>query len=207
MALSRWRDVWRRFTGRGAYPHELAFLLTLPLRRLIQPPGALLRRLGLARDSHVLEIGPGPGYFSVDVARAVPSGRLVLYDLQREMLAKTRRRLARDRAANAAFVQGDGARLPFRAGSFDVAFLVAVLGEVPDPEACVESLRRVLRPGGLLSLSETIGDPDALSQEQARALVERNGFEVEAVFTDRVGFTMNARSRPQPPSACRRDPE
>ncbi len=206
MALSRWRGVWRRFTGRGAYPHELAFLLTLPPRRLIQPPGALLRRLGLERDSNVLEIGPGPGYFSVAVARAVPEGKLVLFDLQREMLAKARRRLARHRAANAAFVQGDGARLPFRAGSFDVAFLVAVLGEVPDPEGCIESLRRVLRHGGLLSLSETIGDPDALSQEQARSLVERNGFEVEAVFTDRAGFTLNARSRPQQPSAGRRGP-
>ena len=108
---------------------------------------------------------------------------------------------------NAAFVQGDGARLPFRVGSFDVAFLVAVLGEVPDPEGCIESLRRVLRPGGLLSLTETIGDPDALTQEQARALVERNGFEVEAVFTDRVGFTLNARSRSQRPSAGRRYPE
>jgi ubiquinone/menaquinone biosynthesis C-methylase UbiE len=123
------------------------------------------------------------------------------------MLLKARRRLARDRAANAAFVQGDGARLPFRVGSFDVAFLVAVLGEVPDPEGCIESLRRVLRPGGLLSLTETIGDPDALTQEQARALVERNGFEVEAVFTDRVGFTLNARSRSQRPSAGRRYPE
>ncbi|MBM4336499.1 MAG: class I SAM-dependent methyltransferase [Deltaproteobacteria bacterium] len=199
MALSRWRDVWRRFTGRGAYPHELAFLLTIPLRRLIQPPGVLLRRLDLRRESNVLEIGPGPGYFSVAVARAVPSGRLVLYDLQREMLAKARRRLARHRAANAAFVQGDGARLPFRAGSFDVAFLVAVLGEVPDPEGCIESMRRVLRPGGLLSLTETIGDPDALTQDQARALVERKGFEVEAVFADRAGFTLNARSRSQHP--------
>src|SRR5512145_652167 len=87
-AVARWRDVWRRFSGRGAYPHELAFLLTLPLRRLIQPPARLVARLGLAPDARVLELGPGPGYFSVELARAVPRGRVVLYDLQREMLAK-----------------------------------------------------------------------------------------------------------------------
>jgi hypothetical protein len=35
MNLERWKDVWRRFSGRGAYPHELAALLLFPLRRLV----------------------------------------------------------------------------------------------------------------------------------------------------------------------------
>jgi len=195
MGLSRWRDVWRRFSGRGAYPHELAFMLTIPLRRLIQSPRSLVRRLHLQPDSRVLELGPGPGYFSADVARTVPHGRLVLFDLQREMLAKARRRLRRASATNAVFVQGDGSRLPFRSATFDVAFLVAVLGEVPDPAGCVESLHRVLRPGGLLSITETIGDPDALSQEDVKALAASKGFEFVEATVDRVGFTASFRAR------------
>ncbi len=189
MYLSHWRDVWRRFSGRGAYPHELAFVLTIPLRRLIQSPRTLVRRLKLQRDARVLELGPGPGYFSAEVAREIPQGRLVLFDLQREMLAKARRRLRRAGVVNAAFVQGDGSRLPFRAGSFDVAFLVAVLGEISDPAACLESLHRVLRPGGLLSITETIGDPDALSQADAKTLAESKGFELVEVFVERAGFS------------------
>jgi ubiquinone/menaquinone biosynthesis C-methylase UbiE len=195
MDLTRWRDVWRRFSGRGAYPHELAFMLTLPLRRLIQSPRTLVGRLHLQPDSRVLEVGPGPGYFSADAARELPRGRLVLFDLQREMLEKARRRLHRADLANAAFVQGDGARLPFRSGSFDVAFLVAVLGEVPDSAGCLESLHRVLRPGGLLSITETIGDPDALSQVDTRALAEAKGFEFVEVIVDRAGFTASFRAR------------
>ena len=194
MSLSRWRDVWRRFSGRGAYPHELAFLLTIPLRRIIQPPRTLVRRLQLQHDSRVLEVGPGPGYFSAEVAREIPRGRLVLFDLQREMLVKARIRLRRSGAANVDFAQGDGSRLPFRAASFGVAFLVAVLGEVPDPAACVESLHRVLRPGGLLAITETIGDPDALSQEGLKALMQSKGFEVVELFVDRAGFTATFRS-------------
>jgi ubiquinone/menaquinone biosynthesis C-methylase UbiE len=195
MGLTRWRDVWRRFSGRGAYPHELAFLLTLPLRRLIQSPRTLVGRLHLQPDSRVLELGPGPGYFSVEITRELPRGGLVLFDLQREMLAKARRRLQRAGEANAAFVQGDGSRLPFRSGSFDVAFLVAVLGEVPDTAGCLRSLRRVLRPGGLLSISETVGDPDALSQADVRALAESHGFEFVDVFVDRAGFAASFRAR------------
>jgi len=201
VSLSHWREVWRRFSGRGAYPHELAFLLTIPLRRLVQRPRTLVRRLQLQRDSRVLELGPGPGYFSVEVAREIPQGRLVLFDLQREMLVKARRRLGRRGVVNAVFVQGDGERIPFRAGSFDAAFLVAVLGEVPDPAACVESLHRVLRPGGLLSITETLGDPDALSQEDVKALARSKGFGAADVFVDRIGFTATFRALVRDPNA------
>lgn len=194
MSLSHWRDVWRRFSGRGAYPHELAFLLTIPLRRLIQSPRTLVRRLQLERDSRVLEVGPGPGYFSAEVSREIPQGRLVLFDLQREMLAKASRRLRRAGVANVSFAQGDGASLPFRTGSFDVAFLVTVLGEVPDSAACVKSLHRVIRTGGLLLISESIGDPDAISREDLTALVRANGFELAELFADRAGFTATFRS-------------
>ena len=193
--IARWRDVWRRFSGRGAYPHELAFVLTLPLRRFLQPPEALVARLALAPDARVLELGPGPGWFSPHVARALPRGKLVLYDLQREMLAKARRRLNRAGVANAAFVQGDGARLPFRDASFDVAFLVAVLGEVPDPAACVAELRRVLRAGGLLALTETRCDPDALSRDDLVALAQPRGFALECVDLERAAFTARFRAQ------------
>lgn len=194
-AIGRWRDVWRRFSGRGAYPHELAFLLTLPLRRWIQPPAALVARLRLEPDARVLELGPGPGWFSREVARALPRGRIVLFDLQREMLAKARLRLARAGLANAAFVQGDGASLPFRDASFDVAFGVAVLGEVPDTAACLRALRRVLRPGALLSITETRGDPDALSQEALVTLARAAGFELDEIAAERASFTASFRAR------------
>lgn len=192
-ALDRLRDVWRRFTGRGTYPHELAFLLLTPLRALVLSPAEVVRRLGAAPDARVLEIGPGPGYFSRAVAGHLGSGRLELLDLQREMLAKARRRLLRDGRATAGFTQGDAARLPYRDGAFDAAFLVAVLGEVADPPACVAEVARVLRPGGVLSVSELPGDPDALSEAAVRRMAEAAGLAPAERFATRGGFTANYR--------------
>ena len=192
-ALRRFRDVWRRFSGRGAYPHQLSFVLLTPLRALLLSPAELVRRLGVAEDARVLEIGPGPGYFSPAVARRVARGRLELFDLQREMLAKARRRLRRAGATNVGFVQGDGTRLPYRDASFDAAFLVAVLGEVPDPRACVAEIARVLRPGGVLSVSELPGDPDALSASEVREMAEKAGLVPSESFAIRGGFTGNYR--------------
>jgi ubiquinone/menaquinone biosynthesis C-methylase UbiE len=172
MRIANWKDVWRRFSGRGVYPHELAAILLLPLRRIVLSPGKLIPHLHLVRESRVLEVGSGPGFFSIEVAQAIPLGRLELVDVQREMLQKARRRLQRAGVANAGYTQATASRLPFRPRAFDVAFLVAVLGEVSDPAACMTSIAEALRPDGLLVVAELPGDPDALTEIQLRAFAQ-----------------------------------
>ena len=194
MAMSDWRDAWRRFSGRGACPYEFSFTLLFPLRSIILSPGKLVSRLHLTAASRVLELGPGPGFFSIRVARSIPRGHLYLVDLQREMLDKARRRLRRVGLENASFTQADATALPFAPGVFDVAFLVAVLGEVPDPGACLESLHRALRPYGVLSVTELPGDPDAIAEPDLLAMVSAKGFEHFETFPVRGrGFTANFR--------------
>jgi len=67
-------------------PHTKAHHLLNPLRSLILTPEKLVARLDLSPDFRVLELGPGPGYFSPTVARSVPEGKLVLVDVQQEMI-------------------------------------------------------------------------------------------------------------------------
>jgi ubiquinone/menaquinone biosynthesis C-methylase UbiE len=177
MNVAKWKDVWSRFSGRGTYPHELAVMLLFPLRRIVFSPEKLVRHLHLTRTSRVLEVGPGPGFFSIDVARAIPGGRLELVDIQLEMLQKARERLRRADVRNTGYTRADAVTLPFRPGAFDVAFLVAVLGEVPDPKAGLASIAHVLRPGGLLLVVELPGDPDAVTEEQLRRLTQGTGLE------------------------------
>jgi ubiquinone/menaquinone biosynthesis C-methylase UbiE len=138
-------------------------------------PSQLVSHLQLTASSRVLEVGPGPGFFSVAVARAASRGRLELVDIQLEMLDRARRRLREAGVRHAAFTQASAAALPFRAAVFDVAFLAAVLGEVADPAACVASIARVLRPGGRLVVAELPGDPDALTSDQLRRLAAGTG--------------------------------
>jgi len=49
-----------------------------------------------------------------------------------------------------------------------VAFVVAMLGEVPDPGTCLQSIWSALRPQGILSVTELPGDPDALTESRCR---------------------------------------
>lgn len=178
-----WLDTVLRQTRRAGdfpYPHWAAVFLNNPIRRRLGRPGAVIERLGLAGDEKVLEIGPGPGYFSVELARRLPAGKLDLFDLQPEMLQKARRTLDVAGFHGVGFHAGDaGAEMPFADAQFDVAFLAAVLGEVPDKQACIRALQRVLRPGGLLIFVEAFPDPDRLSVAMLRDLVESEGFAYE----------------------------
>ncbi len=191
MVLPEREGIIKRFFGRGIFPYRFSATLDFPLRRLILSPRTLADRLHLQKDYRVLEIGPGPGYFSKEVARRLPYGRLELFDLQKEMLKKVRRKLESAGLQNGGFVRGDAAALPFGASKFDRVFLVAVLGEVGDPSACLREIRRVLRPSGILSVTEQPGDPDFLPLPVVRSLAEQNGFQFIESFGRGKNYTVN----------------
>jgi hypothetical protein len=52
--------------------YEHAAHLLNPLRKFILSPKKLVKRLELRENSKVLELGPGPGYFSLEIARSIP---------------------------------------------------------------------------------------------------------------------------------------
>ena len=195
-SVARWRDVLHRLSGQGVYPHEFAFLLDIPLRKLILSPQQVADHLHLTSQAQVLEIGPGPGYFSGEVARRIPDRQLTLLDIQSEMLRKNRRKLQRAAITNARWTQASADALPFTTEVFDVVFLVAVLGEVPQPGDCLQAIQPVLRPGGLLSITEMQGDPDALGPEEVQRLAHQCGFTFLETFSLFKGFMFNFTKAP-----------
>ncbi len=173
-------------------PYTKARHLLNPLRGLILPPKKLVHRLGLRPDAMVLELGPGPGYFSPAVARAIPDGTLLLVDVQQEMLDMARERLDKAGMDNVAYRKGDATSLPVESDSMDVAFLVAMLGEVPDRRTCLRELHRVLKTDGLLSITEiTLGDPHAIAKADLLQLVESEGFSLLARHGGLFHYTVN----------------
>lgn len=173
-------DMARALWARGVFPHKFSWLIDNPLRRLVLSPETLAKRLSLSESSHILELGPGSGYFSAALATRVPRGRLELFDLQPEMLAKAERKLRAGGHHNVGYTTGNASEdLPFPDGHFDVAFLSSVLGEVPDVGRCLRSLHRVLRPTGTLAFHESISDPDLVRFETIQSLVESQGFKFQ----------------------------
>lgn len=187
----KWKSLFKRLTGEGIYPQEFAFLLDNPIRKIIISPKALAKRLHLKPQLNVLELGCGPGYFSAEVTRNIYDGNIFLFDIQFDMLNKCKAKLQREKIRNAHFVQGNATSLPFKNNYFDRIFLVTVLGEVTNPEQCIESIQRVIRMGGILSITEMKGDPDILTIEQVKDLVCGSGFKYLELYNTLKGYTLN----------------
>lgn len=190
------KDARARFTGKGVYPVEYAHWLLSPFRNLTLPAGRVVRRLHLKPTDHVLEIGSGPGYFSPAVARAVHHGKLTLFDLQSEMLELARNRLRARGLSNFESLSGSASSLPFPDASFDAAFMVTVLGEVgeaQDRQRAVVEAARVLKPGGILSITEMFGDPDYVRIAELERYAEVAKLAVERRYGPRFFYTCNLR--------------
>ena len=144
----------------------------------------LERALAPAPGQNVLEIGPGTGYYTLDAATwLAPAGTLHVFDLQQDMLDHTMRRAAERGIANIEPRQGDARELPYEDASFDAAYLVAVLGEIPDQEQALRQLARVVKPGGRVVVGELAGDPHMVTERALRRRAAAAGM----TFERRVG--------------------
>ena len=137
----------------------------------------------------VLEIGPGTGYYTLDVAEWVgPDGGVEIFDLQREFLDHVMRLAGERGLANLTPTQGDATALPFEDDSIDAVVLTAVLGEIPDTLAALREVSRVLRPGGRLIVGELFGDPHFTTQASLRRQAAEAGLRWEAHSGNWLGY-------------------
>ena len=129
--------------------------------------------LGPIEGAAVLDIGCGPGIYARDLA--LRGARVTALDSAPAMLAAV---VEESHAAGVTVdcVEGDVSAIPSPDASFDAAVLVQVIEYVPDAVAALQEIRRVLKPGGRLLISDTdwetaswgVGDR-ALSDQIKRA--------------------------------------
>jgi SAM-dependent methyltransferase len=137
----------------------------------------------------ILEIGPGTGYYTLDIAEWVgPEGKIEIFDLQQEFLDHTVRRAAERGLTNVVPTQGGATTLPFEDDSMDAVVLTAVLGEIPDPVAALREIGRVLMPTGRLVVGELFGDPHFTTQVSLKGKAGEAGLAWESHSGNWFGY-------------------
>ena len=135
-------------------PHTFAFMLDNWIRRLFQNPNRILNGYINPGDT-VMDIGCGPGFFTIDMARMVgPEGRVIAVDLQPGMLASTLKKAARRGAAHQVLAhQCKADRIGF---DQKVDFILAyyMVHETPNPAAFFTEAKTMLKEGGRLLVVE-----------------------------------------------------
>jgi len=142
----------------------------------------------------VLEIGCGSGAYTTFVARAVgPEGIVEALDIQPAMLAQLESKLAlpenRD-IKNIHTHQASAYELPFEYGSIDLVYMVTVLPEIPDRERTLTEIKRVLKTGGILAVTEFFPDPDYPFSKTTARQGEKAGFKVDEILGNFWTYTV-----------------
>jgi len=123
--------------------------MTSPARDAWQKPDQVVAALGLKKGETACDIGSGPGYFTLRLARAVgPSGFVYAIDVEARMLQALRERLERAHVRNVAPVLAlsEDPLLPH--GACDVVLVVNTYHFFPDRGGYLKRLRQSLKPHG-----------------------------------------------------------
>jgi SAM-dependent methyltransferase len=126
--------------------------------RLLDQAGALVELLhtdtAYPAGSTVLEAGCGVGAQTVTLARRSPQARFTSIDIAAASVAEAQRRVQAAGLRNVDFRQADLFELPFGPASFDHVFVCFVLEHLARPAQALAALRRVLKPGGTITVIE-----------------------------------------------------
>lgn len=151
----------------------------------------IISQAGIREGMRALDFGCGPGRLTIPLARAVgPSGLVTACDIQQKMLEKVEGKARTNNLSNIRTLRRDGDALEMIDEQFDRIFLVNVLGEIHDRQGLLRKLHPLLKPDGLLCVTEVVADPDFKSCETVRRLCAAAGFAERASHGGRFAYTV-----------------
>jgi len=175
-------------------PAFMGQFLDSDFRRKLQPADKVIERSGIKRGMRLLEVGCGSGAFTTFVARAVSEkGTVHAVDIEPKMLEQLESKLNRPEnhdIKNIQLTQSNAYKLPFENDFFDLACMITVLQEIPDRHRALQEIKRVLRPGGVLAVTEFLPDPDYPLKSTTIKAVKKTGFALDEVMGNFWNYTV-----------------
>lgn len=171
--------IIRKFVHFPAPPF-IGALLDSNHRRRLQPPEKVIERSGIKKGMKVLEVGCGSGAYITFVARAIgKKGKVYALDIQPKMLEQLKKKLSRlenKDIKNIKIIKSGAYKMPFKNNFFDAVYMITVLEEIPNKQKALKEIKRVLKPKGILAVTELLVDPDYALKSTTIKTGEKAGF-------------------------------
>jgi len=175
------------FDGIAARYDLLNAIMSLGLHRRWRR--RLARALAPAAEGRALDVATGTADVALALARRYPRARVVGLDPSRAMLARGREKVeTAGLGERVSLVEGDAQALPFGDDTFDGACVAFGIRNIPDREAALGELHRVLRPGAPLAVLELSEPTGGLAAPLARLYVHRVVPAVGRLLADRAAY-------------------
>ncbi len=175
-------------------PAFIGPILDSNYRRKLQPPNKIIQRSGIKKDMQVLEVGCGSGSFTTFVARAVSEkGKVYALDIEPKMLKQLENKLIKPEnqdIKNVEIINKSAYELPLNDSSLDLVYMITVLQEIPDRQKALKEIKRVLKSGGILAVTEFLPDPDYPLKSTTIKLGRNAGFIPDKVLGNFWNYTV-----------------
>jgi ubiquinone/menaquinone biosynthesis C-methylase UbiE len=157
--------------------------LNNPIRRKLLPPTRIIDCLGIREGMKILEVGPGSGFFTFELAKyAGPSGHVYAVDIEPKMITLLGKRIKREKIENITAKAAPAYKIPLPKNSVDLVFMGGVLGEIPDKQKALSEMQRVLKKEGFLAVMECLIDPDYPRRKTVTGWFENSGCELAGSY-------------------------
>jgi ubiquinone/menaquinone biosynthesis C-methylase UbiE len=165
--------------------------LNNPIRRKFLPPKGVIDYFGIREGMKILEVGPGSGFFTFELAKYVgPSGHVYAVDIERKMITLLEERIKREKIENITAKAASAYEIPLAKNSVDLVFMGGVLGEIPDKQRALREMQRVLKKEGFLAVMECLIDPDYPRRKTMMGWFEDAGCELTGSYGSAFLYTL-----------------
>jgi ubiquinone/menaquinone biosynthesis C-methylase UbiE len=170
-----------------AIPTPGAIIYGATVTRVLRRPETKIANEVVAKvkDGTILDIGSGPGFLAMEIARRSAGLQVCGIDLSRQMV-RTATRRARG-AGNTQFVLGNAGMLPFKGNSIELAVSTAVFHHLKSPRLAFDECYHVLKAGGEAWIYD--GYPEVF---RARAHHREDFGQEYGFFVRHLGSTISA---------------
>ncbi len=147
----------------------IAWTLGSPLRRFTMNADSVLARMGVRPGLIILEVGCGPGFFTIPAAKRVKDGSVYALDIHPMMIDNVEKKIRKHRLENVKTIKSPASNTGLDDESIDLILCIDVLSDISEMEPTLMEMRRILKSEGILSVYEphTGWEPGAWKPERS----------------------------------------
>ena len=158
-------------------------------RRRTLDPFRVLSLIPIQVHHQIADVGCGPGFFTIPLAKYVFDGKVFALDIQQEMLDSTQEAVKAENLSNVVVMRSGEKKLPLEDDSLDGALVAFVLQEADGPRALLQEVKRCLRKSGWLAILEWY----KRETEDGPPLSRRIDVDKMQAMTDKLGLRFAGR--------------